>query len=251
MLNVSIVSYLNTAPFMYGLEHMGLMNHEEIRISKDYPAECARKLIESEVDLGLIPVAVLPQLPQYRIHGNTCIGADGAVDSVVLLSEVPLEEITEIVLDYQSRTSVQLCRILARELWKISPVFIPVGEDTMRNVSKSRAAVLIGDRVFDYAPGFPYVYDLSSEWKRLTGMPFVFAVWASVNALDLKALAEFEQALQHGLSHLDQAIEQAKNTYPGHYDVENYLRNRISYTLDAEKRKGLETFLNLAGKLTT
>jgi chorismate dehydratase len=251
MLKVSIVSYLNTAPFMYGLEKMGLFGHRDFDISKDYPSECARKLLEGEVDLGLVPVAILPHLNGYQIHGNTCIGSDGKVDSVVLLSDVPLFEIEEIVLDYQSRTSVQLCRILARELWKISPEFVPAGEETMKGISGKRAAVLIGDRVFDWAPKFKYVYDLSSEWKRLTGLPFVFAVWASVKKLEPSKIELFEQALQLGLSNINGAIELAMTHYPQHFDVENYLRNRISYTLDSEKIKGLETFLNFAGKLIT
>jgi len=251
MLKVSIVSYLNTAPFIYGIEQMGLFEHPEIEISRDYPSECARKLIEAEVDLGLIPVAVLPLLKDYHIHGNTCIGANGPVDSVVLLSDVPLQDIAEIVMDYQSRTSIQLCRILAKDFLGISPVFTPAGDDTMKNIGGKRAAVLIGDRVFDWAPKFKYVYDLSAEWKQFTGLPFVFAVWASSKNLVSKQLDLFESALQLGLSHIDEAILIALSQYPSHYDVENYLRNRISYTFDLEKRKGLETFLNLAGKLTT
>jgi chorismate dehydratase len=249
MLKVSIVSYLNTAPFILGIEKCGLMNDSNFLISKDYPSECARKLIDGEVDLGLVPVAILPYLENYQIHGSTCISASGKVDSVVLLSDVPINEIEEIVLDYQSRTSVQLCRILAKELWKISPKFIPANENTMNEIGEKRAIVLIGDRVFDQLGRFNYVTDLSEEWTKLTGLPFVFAVWASAKPIDTKLQEEFEAALQFGLNNLEEAIENASKIYPEYYPVENYLRNRISYKLDSQKRKGLETFLAYLGKL--
>lgn len=249
MLKVSIVSYLNTAPLLLGIEKCGLMNHPKYLISKDYPAECARKLQNGEVDLGLVPVAILPHLASYQIHGSTCIGASGKVDSVVLLSDVPLNEIEEIVLDYQSKTSVQLCRILAKEFWKISPKFIAADENSLNGVEGKRAIVLIGDRVFDQVGKYNYVIDLSEEWSKLTGLPFVFAVWASSKTLDKRLLTEFESALEFGLSNLDEAIEKAKLIYPNHFPIENYLRHRISYRLDSQMRKGLETFLDYLGKL--
>jgi len=249
MLKVSIVSYLNTAPFIWGIEKCGLMSNSNFFISKDYPAECARKLSEGEVDLGLVPVAILPSLGKYYIHGSTCIGASGRVDSVVLLSDVPLHEIEEIVLDYQSRTSVQLCRILAKELWKIDPKFIPANANSLNETGGKRATVLIGDRVFDHSKRFNYVTDLSEAWTTLTGLPFVFAVWASAKPIDNNLQEEFEAALQFGLSHLDEAIINACKIYPDHYPIESYLRNRISYKLDLQKRKGLETFLAYLGKL--
>jgi len=248
-MKISIVSYLNTAPFIYGIESAGLLNSNFIELSRDVPSVCAQKLLDRQVDVGLVPVAILPLLGDYKILGNTCIGAVGKVDSVVLLSQVPIEEIREIVLDPQSRTSVNLCRILARDYWKIDVNFIPANSDVPEGISGDRAMVLIGDRVFDNASGFTYVYDLSEAWMDLTGLPFVFAVWASRMDVSEQEFAHVEAALQDGLASLDDAISLATQTYPAHYPIENYLRNRISYTLDAQKRKGLETFLHALSTL--
>lgn len=248
MLNVSIVSYLNTAPFIYGLRHSSLIENGIISLSRDIPSVCAQKLIKGEIDLGLVPVAILPTLPSYEIIGTTCIGAIGKVDSVVLLSDVPLNEIETIVLDNESRTSVNLCRLLARDYWKIHPKYVDAGVKTLDNVRDRTAGVLIGDRVFDHADRYKYVYDLSEQWHAWTNLPFVFAVWATTSDIDFEVLNQFETALENGLLHIDLAIEKAKKIYPNHYPVENYLRNRISYKLDLAKQKGLETFLT---KLST
>src|SRR5262245_54043811 len=122
LIRISAVSYLNTQPFVYGLNQAGVIL--PATLSLDMPADCARKLMSGEADLGLVPVAILPQLPEYHIASKFGIAADGPVNSVMLYSEVPLDQIEEVLLDYQSRTSVTLVRVLAQGLWKISPRWI-------------------------------------------------------------------------------------------------------------------------------
>ena len=136
MLRLSVVSYLNTAPFISGIKKAQLEQQGLVELSLDYPAICAQKLISGQVDVGLVPVATLPLLSNYSILGNTCIGAPGKVDSVMLLSDVPLSEIEEIVLDFQSLTSISLCRLLARDYWKITPKFIHAERDFIETVKK-------------------------------------------------------------------------------------------------------------------
>lgn len=246
--HVSVVSYLNTSPFVYGLKRASYETRNW-NYSLDIPSVCAEKLLRGESDIGLVPVAILPQLEEYRIVSDTCIGARGKVDSVVLLHDVPLEEIKEVVLDYHSRTSVNLCRLLFREFWKQTVEFLPSSGDVPAYVQGNRAAVLIGDRVFDHAHRFKFVTDLSEAWYKWTGLPFVFAVWASKKALPESMLDDFNAVIRQGFSHLNEAIAEAKNLYPPHYPVENYIKNRISYTLDAESRQGMETFLTKLGTL--
>ena len=139
MLRLSVVSYLNTAPFISGIKKAQLEQQGLVELSLDYPSICAQKLIAGQVDVGLVPVATLPLLPNYSILGNTCIGAHGKVDSVMLLSDVPLAEIEEIVLDFQSLTSINLCRLLARDYWNIAPKFIPAEKDFIDTIEKNRA----------------------------------------------------------------------------------------------------------------
>ena len=106
MIKVSCVSYLNSQPFIYGLKNNSIIN--EIELSLDVPSVCAEKILSGKADIGLIPVAVIPQLKESHIISDYCIGADGKVETVLLLSDVPLEKIKSILLDYQSRTSVLL-----------------------------------------------------------------------------------------------------------------------------------------------
>ena len=119
VLRISAVSYLNAFPFVYGIENAGLLNDYELMI--DTPADCAVKLLQNEADIGLLPVAVLPEMEYYEIIGDYCIGCKGAVGSVILYSDVPLKHIKHIYLDYQSKTSVQLIKILAIKHWRINP----------------------------------------------------------------------------------------------------------------------------------
>jgi len=117
-IKISAVSYTNTLPFIYGIENSKIINH--IELSKDIPSVCAQKLLENKVDLGLIPVVILPKLNHYEIISDYCIGASGPVKSVILASFKPLNEIKTIFLDYHSRSSVMLTRILANKFWKIN-----------------------------------------------------------------------------------------------------------------------------------
>jgi chorismate dehydratase len=100
--SISIVNYYNTTPFLYGINHSDFKS--EIKLELDIPSVCAQKLKNKQVDIGLVPVAILPELESYHIITDYCIGAVGKVDSVKLFSEKPLEELTHILLDYQSKT---------------------------------------------------------------------------------------------------------------------------------------------------
>jgi chorismate dehydratase len=243
MLRLSVVSYLNTAPFISGIKKAQLEQQGLVELSLDYPSICAQKLISGQVDVGLIPVATLPLLPSYSILGNTCIGAIGKVDSVMLLSDVPLQEIEEIVLDFQSLTSINLCRLLARDCWNITPKFIPAENNFIESIGKNRAGVVIGDRVFDHGNRFAYAYDLSETWYNWKNLPFVFACWVSVNPVLASDWKPIESALIQGISNPLEAAKEVRSFYPAHYPIENYLTERISYNLDSLKRQALETFL--------
>ena len=110
---VSAVSYLNTIPFIYGLKNSPIF--DQIELSLDYPALCADKLLNNQVDIGLIPVATIPKIKNAQIISDYCIGSDGKVDTVCLYSNVPILEIESIALDYQSRTSIELLKLLLNE----------------------------------------------------------------------------------------------------------------------------------------
>ena len=109
-IRVGIVNYLNTKPLIYGLEKEPV--NEMIKLIGAYPAKLAQMLADDEIDVGLIPVAAIPQLASYHIVGNYCIGTEGEIASVCLFSEVPMHQIKKVYLDYQSRSSVALLKWL-------------------------------------------------------------------------------------------------------------------------------------------
>ena len=191
-IKVSCVSYLNSRPFIYGLQNSDIKN--EIELSTDTPAECADKVENGLVDIGLAPVAILSEMEEYRIISNYCIGADGEVGSVLLLSDVPLDEIENIFLDYQSRTSVMLAQILAEKFWNIKPHFIESKENYESLIGNTTAGIVIGDRTFQMKEKFKYIYDLSAEWKKFTQLPFVFACWIANKELDRSFVKRFNDA---------------------------------------------------------
>lgn len=247
-LRVSIVSYSNTLPFVYGLEHyMDTAVIDAFKIHKHYPSQCAASLLSGEADLALAPVAILADNPHLNICSDFCIGAIGAVDSVLLLSNCPIDQITTIMLDYQSRTSNLLTRVLARHHWHINPLFVVGEEGYEHNTTNHHAVVVIGDRAFEHRAEYAYQYDLAEEWQKMTGMPFVFAVWTSVHNISADTLTQFNQMMQFGIDHTSDAILQAGENQL--FDLNDYLLRKISYQLDDAKRTALNKFLEYAKAL--
>jgi len=241
MLKISAVSYLNTVPFIHGLKQSVLIH--SIGLQLDYPSICADKLINGIVDLALVPVAVIPKLLQAHIISDYCIGANGAVDTVCLYSDVPITEIESIALDYQSRTSVALLKILLKEYWQLNPELKKADVGFEENIKGKHAALVIGDRAFALNDKHAYIYDLSAIWKEMTGLPFVFAAWVANKKLPQDFIIAFNKALEKGLSDIDTALVLEGANYPNCTNPEDYLNNKISYNLDAEKQKGMELFL--------
>jgi chorismate dehydratase len=241
MLKISAVSYLNTIPFVHGLKQSELIKIIDLQL--DYPSICAEKLINGIVDLALVPVAVIPKLKEAHIISDYCIGANGAVDTVCLYSGVPIEEIESIALDYQSRTSVALLKILLNEYWQLNPELKKANVGFEENIKGNHAALVIGDRAFALNTKYAYIYDLSAIWKKMTGLPFVFAAWVANKKLPQDFIVSFNKALEKGLSNIDKALALEGNSYPNCKNPEDYLNNKISYNLDVEKQKGMELFL--------
>lgn len=239
-IRITAVSYYNTLPFIYGLTHSGLLSG--YKLSLDVPSECARKIKANEADIGLIPVGALPGISDYQIIGNLCIGADKNVKSVLLLSNTELSSLKTIYLDNDSRTSVNLVKILAEKFWKITPQWKNLSE-LSGELSENEGMVLIGDKTFGLSSQFQYCYDLAGEWIKFTGLPFVFAVWISRIPLPETFEKSFESALNWGVQNREQSVIVAENLHITEQQLISYLKNDISYPLDEAKRKGMELFL--------
>jgi chorismate dehydratase len=245
MIKVSCVSYLNSQPFIYGLNNSSVMN--EIDLSLDVPSVCAEKLLSGKVDIGLVPVAIIPELKESYIISDYCIGADGKIETVLLLSDVPLSEIKSVTLDYQSRTSVMLVKMLADKFWKISPQWIDGKINFEKNISGSTAGLVIGDRTFSLKNKFKHVYDLAEEWKKFTSLPFVFACWVANKKIPDDFVSRFNAALESGIKNISRVASQfSSNGIP----ALEYLTRNVSFNLDQRKRESMKLFLNMAEELS-
>lgn len=242
MITVSAVSYLNTLPFVYGLSRSETL--QNVRLELKVPSACAQDLAENKTDIALVPVGALPNLPSYHIIGNHCIGSTGEVKTVLLMSHVPLNSIKRVFLDPDSRTSVKLATILARDFWGIKPQWLPMSS-MPELASESDAMVAIGDKTFGMRKNFQYIFDLSTEWLQMTGLPFVFAVWASTNPIADSVVREFDEALRWGISNINEAVAGSPQMLVSRQEALDYLTNAISYVLDDPKRQAMKQFLSL------
>ena len=237
-IRVGAVSYLNTKPLIYGFEN-GMMK-DKIELINDYPARIAAMLLNDEIDVGLVPVAIIPEMEEWHIISDYCIGTEGEVASVCLFSETPLENIERLLLDYQSRTSVALTKVLIREYWKINPELINAKEDFRDHIKGTTAGLVIGDRALQQRKISPYIYDLGTAWKAFAGLPFMFAAWISNKKLDDDFIQLFNKANKVGLDNIDEVVR--LNPYEI-FDLKKYYTQHINYNLDNQKRKGMELFL--------
>lgn len=238
-IKISAVSYTNTKPFIYGIEHSALLG--QISLSLDIPTDCAAKLIDGQVDIGLIPVAAIPNVPNANIVANYCIGSVGAVNSVFIFSKVPVGEIKTVRLDSHSRTSNNLAKVLLKFHFKQAVSFVtdePIDAD---------AIVLIGDRTFGRKDNFPYAYDMGEEWMNFTGLPFVYAAWVANKVIPQAFINDFNQALAFGLSKRKELLLDLPKI--DNFDLEDYLLHKLDFELTDKKREALELFLSYIAKL--
>jgi len=236
---ISAVSYTNSKPFIYGIEHSDVTN--QIELSLDIPSDCATKLIDGQVDVGLIPVAAIPHVPNANIIASYCIGSIGAVDSVFIFSNVPIDQIRTVKLDQHSRTSNNLAKVLLKFYWKQDVEF------TTDLDSQTDAMVLIGDRTFGKKNVFPYWYDMGEQWMNFTGLPFVYAAWVANKELPETFKQAFDKALKFGIENRKALI----GTLPAmaDFDLTDYLMNKLDFSLTSQKREALARFLDYITKL--
>ena len=231
---------MNTRPLLLGMEQSPFK--ERIDLMKAYPAQIAQALLDDTIDIGLVPVAIMPLLKHPQLVSKYVIGTEGEVASVALFSKVPMDQIEKVYLDYQSRTSVQLAKLLLGQYWKKEVEFLTATEGYMDQISGSTAGVIIGDRALASLNRFEHIYDLGLAWKQYSGLPFVFAAWIANKPIPLEFMEAFDAANGYGLSNLNEVIALIPDNEQV-YDLHKYYTQNISYELTPEKREGLARFL--------
>ncbi len=248
-IRISAVRYANTYPFIYGLTESGF--ERTAILETDHPSVCAEKVISGKADLGLVPVGAIPEVEQPVIISDYCIGADGKVRTVQMMSNSQLEDVSRVYLDYRSRTSVRLIKVIAGNFWKKDFEWIATDENfDFAMAERNEAVVLIGDQCFTHENRYLYRWDLAEEWKMNTGLPFVFACWVANKELPDSFVIEFNKALARGVNNLDMVVERFRNCGPINGDeLREYLSFNIDFVLDNQKKRAMDLFLDFVKKI--
>ncbi len=247
MINITAVSYLNTLPFIYGIINSGFLSTDEYILHRKIPSVCTEDFIHKTSDIVLVPSGTFNSLPENNVISSFCIGAVKQVKSVLLVSQQPVENLTTVLLDYQSTTSVKLIKILANFYWKKKFQFVQGNENYEKLIRGNTGGLIIGDRALTLSVNYLYVYDLAAAWWELTKLPFVFAFWAKTKELPADFIQRFNLALQWGVEHLFDSISLI-NQHPTKEQI-YYLSHCISFLLNEEKKSGLAKFYELASSL--
>ena len=265
-LRVAAIGFLNPAPLMWDFEHAPL--NEELarryRIDRMTPAECAARLADGRADIGLIPIASLATTPGLHVLPGCTIASKGKVRSLILVHRAnrPPSKLRSVAADTASRTTLAYARMLFHKWGNAEVPFLPMVANLDAMLERADAAILIGDPAllaleernnqFERT-GEELVYrDLAEEWRALTGLAFVSAVWGTAcsSPLDERIAEDFILSRDHGLANIDALVDEwsARFAIP-ESTIRTYLTTNIHYVLDEECVKGMRGFFHMAAEL--
>jgi len=233
-LRIGCVKYLNSKPLIHGYHGAVIFDH---------PSGLARDLAAGQLDVALVPTFEALRTPHYTLAEGVGIACDGPVYSVFLAHRGPLAQVRSVALDPASLTSVHLLQVLLREYHGLRPELV----DLSAFPAQADAALIIGNQAIDFRQhekeGYE-ILDLGEEWKRCTGLPFVFAPWLLRPALPNAAqVAEELRALKvFGFAHLEEIID-AEPRDPAF--TRRYLTQHIRFELGDREKAGIEKFREL------
>lgn len=257
---------------MWDFEHPPLRDSLALRyqIDRMSPSDCAARLASSpddprHADIGLVPIAALATTPGLRILPGCTIASKGRVRSLLLVRRAnrPLTALRSVAADTASRTTVAYARILFHKWGNPDVPFLPLPGDLDTMLERADAAILIGDPAL-YAleeranryerTGEELVYhDLAWEWKSLTGLPFVSAVWGTTawgRPSEESIAQDFIQSRNHGLQNIDALVtEWSGKLAISEETIRSYLTTNIHYILDEECIEGMREFFRIAAEL--
>jgi chorismate dehydratase len=250
VIRIGAVSYLNTRPLVFGMEQ-GL-GRNRIELSYDVPAVLAERMRREELDVALMPVVALAEMPELELVPGLGIVTYGPSRSVLLLANRPLDEVRAVGLDPESRTSNALTRILFQRVWPGTPVFEPAPRGLDEALERFDAVVRIGDKaLFEQAPHDVYVHDLGGVWTADTGLPFVFAAWIARPGVVYRVLYRMLHTSRREGSKMIPLIAD-DYSWQGLRDPQRsrlYLERNIRFKLGSPEVRAMELFFRSAAKL--
>src|SRR6266550_4136128 len=274
-LRISIVQYLNTAPLVWGFTNGPLRGQYDLSFT--VPWQCAEQLRTGQADVAIIPAIEYQRIDDLVILPDMAIASKKQARSLLIIATKPIDQVKSFALDGSSRSTQTLTRILCAEKWKIAPQFFEAPPDLGAMLKQADAALLIGEPALRIAVGIEkesrpggegqmicqaatvgittaemlYVYDVVGEWRSLTGLPAVLAVWAARRDIATpEVTADFFASRDFGLSRIPEiCFGAARELELPEHTLESYLRHNIDFSLDAENRRGLESYFEHAEKL--
>jgi chorismate dehydratase len=265
-LRIAAIRFLNPAPLMWDFGHPPLNASLAARYQIDWmlPSECADRLASGQADVGLIPIAALATTPGLRILPGCTIASKGSVRSLLLVRRAsrPLADLRSVAADTASRTTVTYARLLFQKWGNPNVPFLPMAADLDAMLDRADAAIIIGDPAlmaleeranrFERTGEELVYHDLAWEWRTLTGLPFVSAVWAGTargNALDERVAEDFIQSRDHGLGNIDALVAEWARQLPlSAQTIRSYFTTNIHYILDEECQEGMRGFFRMAAE---
>ncbi len=256
---VCAVSYANSTPLVWGLLHGPQRGMFDLEFA--LPSTCADRLRAGATDIGLVPLIELARQPGLRIVPGICVGCNGPVRSIVLVSKQPFAEVEAIAADTGSRTSVVLAQVLAAHLHGTRPRVLPHRPHLDEMLAMADGALVIGDAALAIDPSMEswqdipvHVYDMGLAWQEMTGLPMVFAVWAAGRLPNGLLGEDLVQALQgsaaFGIRQIDDVVahESSRQGLPRAM-VREYLTRNVRFGLGDAEREAMLLYLKLAADL--
>lgn len=240
-MRLGCLPYLNVKPLVYSLEHGELPQGWELVYAP--PSELAEMLRTGEIAAAPVSSFATFTNPSFDICPGICIAADGPVISVLMLSKMPVENVRTVALDTSSLSGANMLRIILDEVYGLHPEFVRIPPNPVSGMlEKCDAAMVIGNPAMQCSKDGLYVLDLADEWKKLTGLPAVFAVWAGTRITD-ELIEVLHYAKGVGESRISEiALEEAARLGLPVELCEDYLSNIMLYDLGDRETQGLRVF---------
>jgi chorismate dehydratase len=262
-LRIAAIRFLNPAPLMWDFEHPPLNEElsQRYRIDMMLPSECADRLESGAADIGLVPIAALARNPSLRILPGCTIASKGSVRSLLLVrrAKQDLQAIRTVAADRASRTTIAYTQILLQKWGNTNAEFIQMTADLDAMLEQTDAAVVIGDPAlmaleeqanrFERTGEELIYHDLAAEWKTLTGLPYISAIWAAHASVDSGVAEDFIRSRDHGLANIDALVTEWTRKIPLPAEtIRTYLTENIHYVLDEECIEGMRGFFRMAAE---
>ncbi|MGB9619254.1 MAG: menaquinone biosynthetic enzyme MqnA/MqnD family protein, partial [Armatimonadota bacterium] len=233
--------YLNVKPLIYSFEHGGLPAGWELVCAP--PAKLAAMLASGEIAAAPVSSFATFVNPDLDICPGICIAADGPVRSVLMLSKSDPANVSVVALDVGSLSGANMLKIILAEAYGIRPRFVPMSpEPVSAMLDTCDAALVIGNPAMLHPKDGILVLDVAEEWKKLTGLPAVFALWAG-RGMTPELIGLLHDSRRRGMARLEAIAREESARLGMPFEVcYDYLSRTMIYDLGEREAQGLKVF---------